>query len=87
MTKDNGVQSVSLKKIEANRRNSQRSTGPISDEGKQRSRRNAVKHGILTSALLIKEGPNLEDAGEFHELLSALEQDLVPEGTLEELLE
>lgn len=37
---------TSQKKIEANRRNASRSTGPRSAEGKARSRLNAVSHGL-----------------------------------------
>lgn len=37
---------ISQKKLEANRRNARRSTGPKSTEGKARSRLNAVSHGL-----------------------------------------
>ena len=37
---------TSAARIEANRRNAQRSTGPKSEEGKARSRGNATKHGL-----------------------------------------
>ncbi len=37
---------TSAKKIEANRRNALRSTGPRTEVGKARSRRNAFKHGL-----------------------------------------
>jgi hypothetical protein len=37
---------ASQRKIEANRRNALRSTGPRTDAGKARSRRNALKHGL-----------------------------------------
>ena len=39
-------QMTSCAKIEANRRNALRSTGPRTDQGKARSRRNALKHGL-----------------------------------------
>ena len=78
--------SISPKKLEANRRNAQRSTGPKTEEGKSQSRRNALKHGILASALLITEGQGGEDPTELDELLGALSGDLAPVGRLEEML-
>ncbi|MGB2610780.1 MAG: hypothetical protein WBC80_17530, partial [Isosphaeraceae bacterium] len=38
--------------IEANRRNAQRSTGPKTDEGKDRVRRNAFKHGMTARTIM-----------------------------------
>jgi len=38
--------------IEANRRNAQRSTGPKTDEGKARVRRNAFKHGMTALTIM-----------------------------------
>ena len=43
----------SAAKIEANRRNSQRSKGPTSDAGKSRSRYNALKHGMTAKTVLL----------------------------------
>src|SRR6266700_7091747 len=40
----------SAAQIEANRLNSQRSTGPVTDEGKANSRLNAFKHGAFAAA-------------------------------------
>ena len=76
---------VSPKKLEANRRNAQHSTGPRSQRGKEWSRRNAQKHGILSSALLIRKGLK-EDAAEFEAMLSCLSQDLAPLGCLEKMM-
>jgi hypothetical protein len=77
---------ISQRKLEANRLNAQRSTGPRTEEGKSHSRRNALRHGILTSAVLITKGLGAEDAAEFGELLGGLRRDLAPAGALEELL-
>ena len=38
--------------IEANRRNAQRSTGPKTDRGKARVRRNAFKHGMTARTIM-----------------------------------
>lgn len=81
-----GTLTVTEKKLAANRRNAQVSTGPKTEEGKNRSRRNSLKHGILTSALLITQGVSAEDPAEFDELLSSLGRDLEPVGALEQIL-
>ena len=43
---------TSLKQIAANRRNAAKSTGPRTEEGKQRSRRNAVRHGLTAETVI-----------------------------------
>ena len=43
---------TSLKQIEANRRNAERSTGPTTVEGKQRSRPNALRHGLTAETVI-----------------------------------
>ncbi len=45
---------VSDARREANRRNAQKSTGPVTDSGKDRSRENAWKHGL--TAATVEEG-------------------------------
>ena len=79
------AKSISPQKLAANRRNAQLSTGPRTEEGKSRSRVNAVKHGILSFAV-VTEGKRAEDPAEFDELLGGLWRDLAPVGTLEEML-
>ena len=74
------------KKVAANRRNAELSTGPRTEAGKRRSRHNALKHGVLASALLVTQGEGAEDRVEFDELLGALRRDLAPVGTLEEMM-
>ena len=51
----------SPKQIEANRRNALKSTGPITPEGKERSRRNAVRHGLTAETVIA----GLEDAEDY----------------------
>jgi hypothetical protein len=74
---------VSARKIEANRANASKSTGPRTPEGKARSSRNAsVTHGFYSSRILL-DG---EDAGELEELRQELVRDLRPSGTAELLI-
>ena len=77
---------MSVKRIEANRSNSLRSTGPQTLRGKRKVRWNAVKYGVLSRALLVRGGEGKEDEGEFRNLLVQLRQDCQPLGYREELL-
>jgi hypothetical protein len=43
---------ISFRQLEANRRNATRSTGPITEAGKHRSRRNAVRHGLCAETVV-----------------------------------
>jgi hypothetical protein len=43
---------TSFRQIEANRRNATKSTGPTSEEGKHRSRQNAVRHGLCAETVV-----------------------------------
>jgi hypothetical protein len=46
---------VSEARIAANRRNALRSTGPKTEEGKKRSRANALKHGLCASVVVAED--------------------------------
>ena len=43
---------TSFRQIAANRRNATRSTGANTEEGKQRSRRNAIRHGLSAETVV-----------------------------------
>lgn len=43
---------TSLRQIEANRRNARLSTGPTTEEGKKKSRRNAFRHGLAAETVI-----------------------------------
>src|SRR3954454_2677033 len=59
---------TTFKQIEANRRNARRSTGPTTAEGKLRSRRNAVRHGLTAETVI----GALEDAADYKAFEAAI---------------
>jgi hypothetical protein len=73
---------TSDKKAEANRRNALKSTGPKTPEGKAAVRLNALKHGLLSQAVLLPG----EDEEALRELDQNLKVELQPVGELENLL-
>ena len=73
----------SFRQIEANRRNARLSTGPVTEEGKKRSRQNALRHG-LTAETVIAALEDAEDYAAFemavtadYDAQSAVERELV----------
>ena len=52
---------TSLRQIESNRRNAQKSTGPKTQNGKSRSSRNAVRHGLTAETVIGR----LEDPADY----------------------
>src|SRR5690348_3552966 len=73
----------SFRQIKANRRNAQLSTGPVTEEGKKKSRQNAVRHGLTAETVI----DALEDADDYaafemaviadYDAQSAVERELV----------
>jgi hypothetical protein len=73
----------SFRQIDANRRNARLSTGPVTEQGKKRSRRNALRHG-LTAETVIDALEDAEDYAAFemavtavYDAQSAVERELV----------
>ena len=67
---------ASAARIAANQRNAAKSTGPKTVEGKENSRRNALKHGLTGEGIVL---PN-EDAAEVERRLAAFQEELQPSG-------
>ena len=74
---------VSNARAEASRRNGAKSRGPKTAEGKARSARNALKHGMRALKYVVLPD---EDAVEFQALEAALLDELAPEGALQVVL-
>jgi hypothetical protein len=70
---------TSFRQIEANRRNACKSTGPITEEGKQRSRCNAVRHGLTAETVI----GALEDAQDYQAFEAAIIADYDAQSTVE----
>ena len=60
----------SVRQIEANRRNARLSTGPVTEDGKKRSRQNALRHG-LTAETIIDALEDAEDYAAFEMAVTA----------------
>jgi hypothetical protein len=69
----------SPKQIEANRRNALKSTGPTTPEGKERSRRNAVRHGLTAETVIAA----LEDSDDYQTFEAAVIADYEAETAIE----
>jgi hypothetical protein len=77
---------ASERKIQANRRNALRSTGPKTERGKRTVARNAIKHGFLAREAVITDGNGTESLAEFYERVRQLWECYEPVGVVEESL-
>ena len=75
---------VTRAKIEANRMNSKRSTGPRTQRGKQTAKYNALTLGLFATHVVIPVCDGDDSDAEFQALISGLHQQFQPEGTFEE---
>jgi len=71
---------ATLKQFEANRRNSQKSTGPKTPEGKAAVSMNALRHGLRARSVVLPG----EDPTEFHQLCDDLEVEWHPQSRTEQ---
>ena len=69
----------SIKQIEANRRNSLKSTGPKTETGKQVSRCNAVRHGLTAETVI----DALEDAEDYKAFEASITADFDAQSAVE----
>ena len=74
---------VTDKTVAANRENAKKSTGPKTESAKSNLKYHAVKHGLLTKALLLR---NEKEEEEFQGLADKLESDFKPRNVVEEML-
>jgi len=70
---------TSLRQIEANRRNALKSTGPTTAEGKQRSRCNAIRHGLTAETVIAV----LENSDDYQAFEAAVTSDYEAETAVE----
>jgi len=77
---------VSERKIQANRENSLKSTGPKTERGKRLASLNAITHGILAREVVIGAGDGEESQEEFQALTASLWQYYEPFGPIEGML-
>ena len=70
---------TSFRQIAANRRNARKSSGPITEEGKQRSRCNAVRHGLTAETVI----GALEDAEDYKAFEAAIIADYDAQSAVE----
>jgi hypothetical protein len=65
---------VSSRKVEANRQNALKSTGPRTEIGKKMVAKNAVKHGFFSKFLLISHTDAKEDPTEYQKFYAGIRE-------------
>ena len=70
---------TTIKQIEANRLNALKSTGPRTEEGKRRSRCNAIRHGLTAETVIV----GLEDPEDYESFEATIIADYDPTTAVE----
>jgi len=78
-----GKPTASSRKIEANKRNAKKSTGPKTVAGKKRVSKNATKHGFYSKHLLVQHQDGEENQGEYDDFEAEVVKHFQPVGWLE----
>ncbi len=76
---------TSSRKVEANRRNALKSTGPRTTNGKRRVARNAIRHGFFSKWLLVQHQDGKESQSEYDDFYADIRKHYQPVGWLEVL--
>jgi hypothetical protein len=77
---------MSLKRLEANRANARKSTGPRTAAGREVSKMNGLKHRIFSKEVVAQGNCTGERLREFRALHQRFLEELQPEGAVEEML-
>jgi hypothetical protein len=77
---------ATAKKVEANRKNAERSTGPRTDRGKRNAKFNAVTLGLFAKHVVIPVHDGYNAERDFKALLDQMHEEFSPVGVYEEWL-
>ncbi|HVP07722.1 MAG TPA: hypothetical protein VMS71_07765 [Candidatus Acidoferrum sp.] len=77
---------ISERKLNANKQNAQKSTGPTSAKGKTRSSRNAITHGLFAKDIVIDSSHLKESPEVYNRMLETLSEELRPTTLLQTFL-
>jgi hypothetical protein len=77
---------ISEQRLAANQLNAQKSTGPRTEAAKNKSKMNALKHGLRAKEVVIPALGGCETKADFDSFYNQLCEDRDPQGALEEIL-
>jgi len=78
-----GKKSVSVKKVKANRKNAQKSTGPRTEVGKAKAAANSYRHGFFAKNLFLTPEQVAKDQADYLAVVNGLQGHFQPVGYLE----